>query len=138
METKEYMTLKAYRSQLERAVQRRLPTLSRKLHSKGQISEKSYAMLNDESKSEADRAAGLVSMFLDTVKQNPDYYNHVVEALRQCGITVLRQLKRERSNTLVVYMVLMIMKLARFIKAIKLGLSGLTATLHDVFITHIL
>ena len=97
------MTIKAYRSQLETAVQRRLATLSRKLHSKGQISEKSFALLNDESRSVAERATNLVSMIMDTVKQNPEYYNHVVEVLRQCGITVLRQLKRERSKTELVW-----------------------------------
>ena len=85
MESLEYITLRKYLPQLQAAVKTDLATISRKLRTKGLISEKSEARLRDDSKSLEERAANLVAMVMNMVKLNPQYYNVFVEILQHSG-----------------------------------------------------
>ncbi len=84
-ESQEYKTLKKYMPVITTAIKDDLTELSARFVSKGIISPGYAAKLRNQSKSEEDRAADLVSLLLDKVKLNKENYRIFIDILRTSG-----------------------------------------------------
>ena len=84
-DTHEYKTLKKYTSEVTRAVQSDLTTLSGQLFSKNLISEENASRLRNERQSQYSRAAELVSLVLSKVELNPGNYKVFISVLNDSG-----------------------------------------------------
>jgi hypothetical protein len=84
-ESQEYKTLKRYIPEARTAVKANLTTLGGRLLSRNLISPQNDANLRNQSRSEEDRAAELVSLLLDKVKLNKENYRIFTDVLRTSG-----------------------------------------------------
>ena len=86
-ETQEYTTLKQVVPQLRLAVQSNLVTLSGHLFAKGLITDEEEIELRNDSKSRAYRAADLISMVMNKVKLDPQYFKIFIDILKSSGVS---------------------------------------------------
>ena len=84
-DSQEYNILKRYVPEFRTAIKSNLTSLGGRFISSNLISPENDSKLRNQSKSEEDRAAELVSLLLDKVKLNKENYRKIVDILKTSG-----------------------------------------------------